>query len=393
MMFPFIPQIMIKSGGNMLSVIKFSQRARWCVGFIVMAITPLTFAAMDRIETPSHLSRRAAEGLLLDIAHAGDRLVAVGDQGRILLSDDQGISWQQVQAPVSVLLTSVYFSDAQHGWAAGHDGVVIHTEDAGNTWLTQLNGRQLNQLQVDTYQALVDAGGDPQAPDLPMDELELFLDDALMAVEEGPTQPLLDVLFINNQQGFLLGAYGVLLKTEDAGVHWSVISQRVPNPDRFHLNALLVNQQSLIIAGEAGLLFKSDDMGDSWIALESPYEGSFFGLLSYKKPEQAQETDQIVALGLRGHLFASEDQGDSWQQIKVDSTASLVSAASHNNELMLVGQAGLVLTGKALDKLTAFEPQDRRAWSAVTRVNDGWVLVGEKGIKRIPDTALGADHE
>ncbi|WP_054341166.1 WD40/YVTN/BNR-like repeat-containing protein [Neptunomonas antarctica] len=375
----------------MLSVTKFSQRARWCVGFIVMAVTPLAFAAMDRIETPSHLSGRAAEGLLLDIAHAGDRLVAVGDQGRILLSDDQGVSWKQVQAPVSVLLTSVYFSDAQHGWAVGHDGVVIHTEDAGDTWLTQLNGRQLNQLQLDTYQTLVDAGGDPQAQDLPMDELELFLEDAMVAVEEGPTQPLLDVLFVNNQLGFLLGSYGVLLKTEDAGVHWSVLSHRLPNPGRFHLNALLVEKQSLIIAGEAGVLFKSDDMGDSWIALESPYEGSFFGLLSYAG--QGQALSQVLALGLRGHLFASEDSGDSWQQIAVDSTASLVSAASNNNEVMLVGQGGLVLTGKTLDKLTAFEPQDRRAWSAVTRVNDGWVLVGEKGIKRISDTALGADHE
>ncbi|WP_372741744.1 WD40/YVTN/BNR-like repeat-containing protein [Neptunomonas sp.] len=379
----------------MLSFTKVFQRARWFVCCLSLAMTAWASAAADRIDTPSLLSSRASEGLLLDIAKAGDRLVVVGDYGRVLVSDDQGADWTQIQTPVSVLLTSVYFSDAWQGWAAGHDGVVIHTADGGDSWIRQLDGRQLNQLQLDTYQALVDAGGDSKTADLSLEDLELFLDDAMVAVEEGPTQPILDIYFINNQKGFVLGAYGLLLKTEDGGSSWVVLSHHVPNPDRFHLNALLVDkkvvnqqvagQQTLIIAAEAGLLFRSDDQGESWVALDSPYEGSFFGLSSYQ--------DQVLALGLRGHLFASQDHGDSWQQVALTRSASISGAATYNDEIMLVGQGGLVLHGRSLAQLKAFDVQDRRAWSSVVRVKDGWVLVGEKGIKRITDKVLEASYE
>lgn len=390
-----IPQITIKNGGYMLSFIKVFQRVRWGLYLCLLVVASPLWAAVDRINTPSLISSRASEGLLLDIAGAGQRLIAAGDHGRILISDDQGEHWKQVQTPVSVLLTSVYFSDAQQGWAAGHDGVVIHTTDGGETWRKQLDGRQLNQLQLDTYQALVDAGGDPQVADLPLEDLEIYLDDAMVAVEEGPTLPLLDIYFADHQTGFVLGAYGLLLKTEDGGKNWTVISHRVPNPDHFHLNALLVDnatagQQTLIIAAEAGMLFRSEDQGSTWVVLDSPYEGSFFGLSRYK---EASDKDQVLALGLRGHLFASQDQGDSWEQVTLNSSASISSAATYKEEIMLVGQGGLVLHGRSLDQLKGFEAQDRRAWSSVVRVDDGWVLVGEKGIKRITDKALEASYE
>lgn len=373
------------------------QRACRYLFLLLITVTPFSFAMVDRIDTASPISYRASDGLLLDVAKAGERLVAVGDQGRVLISDDQGKQWRQVQSPVSVLLTAVFFSDVKHGWAVGHDGVLIHTKDAGETWVKQLDGRQLNALQFKTYQALVDAGGDPLAQDLPVDELEFYLEDAALAEEEGPTQPLLDVFFINNQQGFLLGSYGSFLKTEDGGEHWSVLSHRLPNPDRFHLNALsLVSQDSrqvLIIAGEAGLLFRSNDLGESWVALDSPYEGSFFGLSSFEQQGQSQ----LLALGLRGHLFTSGNTGDSWQQIELHSSSSLTSASAYGNELMLVGLGGLVLHTSVNDDLVgsfkSFEQHDRRAWSSVVRVGDGWVVVGEKGIKRISDKALEASYE
>lgn len=382
----------------MLSFIKTFRHICRCLCLSLMLITTPLWAGADRIDTPSLLSLRASEGLLLDIARAGERLVVVGDQGRILVSDDQGRQWQQVESPVSVLLTSVYFSDDLHGWAAGHDGVVVHTADGGITWSKQLDGRQLNQLLLTTYQALVDAGGDPNVADLSLDDLQFFLDDASVAVEEGPTLPLLDIYFVDNQTGFVLGAYGLLLKTQDGGNSWAVLSHYLPNPDRFHLNVLLVKNQTLIIGAEAGALFRSEDQGASWVALDSPYEGSFFGLSHYSSTSDQDQGDnknksQVLALGLRGHLFASDDQGDSWQQWVLDSAASLSAATTYKQEIMLVGQGGLVLHGLSLARLNIFDAQDRRAWSSVARVSDAWVLVGEKGIKRVSDQALEASHE
>ena len=53
-------------------------------------------------------SKLAAEALLLGVARAGKRIVAVGEYGNILLSDDDGKTWHQAKdVPTTVTLTAV----------------------------------------------------------------------------------------------------------------------------------------------------------------------------------------------------------------------------------------------------------------------------------------------
>ena len=58
---------------------------------------------------------RATHGLLLGLAHAGTRIVAVGANGTILLSDDQGATWRLTKSPTDELLTSVVFPTPTEG--------------------------------------------------------------------------------------------------------------------------------------------------------------------------------------------------------------------------------------------------------------------------------------
>lgn len=68
----------------------------------------------------------AAQAMLLGAAWAQKRVVAVGDHGIVLLSDDHGRSYRQARAvPVSSSLTGVSFADARHGWAVGHWGRLL----------------------------------------------------------------------------------------------------------------------------------------------------------------------------------------------------------------------------------------------------------------------------
>src|SRR6202030_2931592 len=80
-------------------------------------------------------ARLATHSLLIALAEAGSRLVAVGDRGIIVLSDDRGRSWAQaLDVPTDALLTGVCFLDAEHGVAVGHDEVILASADAGRTW-------------------------------------------------------------------------------------------------------------------------------------------------------------------------------------------------------------------------------------------------------------------
>src|SRR5262245_50694342 len=107
-------------------------------------------AAADVLERPAQSSPLASKRLLQSVARAGDRLVAVGPRGHILVSSDSGQSWTQSTVPVSSDLTAVYFANDKAGWAVGHDGVVLATTDGGDTWVKQLDGRAANALLVKT---------------------------------------------------------------------------------------------------------------------------------------------------------------------------------------------------------------------------------------------------
>src|SRR5450830_1044344 len=88
--------------------------------FAGAALPALVLAASDSPLQPvlAIESPKAAKGLMIDVAHAGSRLVAVGDRGHILYSDDQGSTWTQAKVPTRQLLTAVFFVDDQQGWAS-----------------------------------------------------------------------------------------------------------------------------------------------------------------------------------------------------------------------------------------------------------------------------------
>ena len=331
----------------------------------------------DRLEAPALQTPAAKQSLLLSITSAGQRLVAVGDQGVILLSDDAGLTWQQAEVPVSTLLTAVYFADEQNGWAVGHDGVVLRTQDAGNHWQLLLQGEQINQLRIAHYEEQLESlQQDPEADPFELEELEFALEDAEFAAEDGPVNPLLNVWFQDTQTGFILGAYGLLMKTADGGHNWQFLTDTLPNPDRYHLNHLIEHQGALFIAGEAGLLLRSDDGGESWYELASPYMGSLFALVEHQ--------DELLLLGLRGNLFRSMDLGDSWQAVMTGSRASLLSGRSAEGRLLLVGLGGTLLSGPGSQNLQLLDGGQRRALSGVVMADDHWVLVSEQGPMRLP---------
>lgn len=345
------------------------------LGFLPQAVQFVSAATFDRMQQSAIHSTAAGGGLVLDLVRVPGRarLLAVGEQGSILYSDDQGLNWRQGHTPVSVLLTAVQMVSSTRGWAVGHDGVIMRTDDAGEHWQLQASGQALAQQQrVALEAALRDAV--PQQGD----DLRWQLEDIRLALEEGAMPTLLDLYFLNTRQGFVLGAYGTLFRTDDGGQSWQSLSHRLPNPDRLHLNALLHGRNGrLLLAGEAGLLLYSDDLGLNWQEAVSPYDGSFFALA---------ESDRFYLLGLRGHLFSSAD-GVEWRSEPVPTRASLNAALVQDGRLYLLGQGGVVLR-QSEDGFVPVQPLPRYSYTAGLLQNERLLLVGEGGIQLIELAAL-----
>jgi photosystem II stability/assembly factor-like uncharacterized protein len=62
------------------------------------------------------------------------RARAVGNDGTILVTDDRGVHWHQQVSNTSANLDSVDCSDAATAWVAGRNGIILKTNDGGESW-------------------------------------------------------------------------------------------------------------------------------------------------------------------------------------------------------------------------------------------------------------------
>jgi photosystem II stability/assembly factor-like uncharacterized protein len=318
---------------------------------------PLAHAQIDpndEANKPAEIMPLASSSLLLDLAKAGERLVAVGERGQVLLSDDQGANWRQARSvPTRVMLTAVFFADSQYGWAVGHDETIINTVDGGENWTRSHFA--------------------PEAQ-----------------------QPLLDLWFANRVSGIAVGAYGAYFTTNDGGRTWASAKFAPPPaavpkhdgeaapdegdlPPDYHLNRIIGVGNRLYIAAEGGQLYRSDDRGANWRVLPSPYEGSLFGLVPIRG-------DGLLAFGLRGHLFRSADAGETWTKLESHTTAMLTDGLAINDlRVVIGGLAGVLLISRdAGETFQLTQQDDRKGVSALLPGPVGAVIVaGEGGVRTI----------
>lgn len=282
--------------------------------------------AGEVLEQPARRSALADQRLITGIARTGERFVAVGQRGHIVHSSDGGRTWVQAMVPVSSDLTAVSFVDEMTGYATGHDGVVLGTRDGGLSWQRLLDGRQANALVLEQMKRRV---AEPDANEAD----RKLLDEAQRNADAGPDKPFLDLWFANANEGFVVGAYGLVLRTADAGKTWESWFDRVDNPGLLNLYAIRAHRGAVYIAGEGGLLLKLDAGAKRFTALASPYKGSLFGLAATKAG--------VLAYGMRGHAFISTDDGAVWTAVDTRLAASIVGAAiATNGTVALVDQGG-----------------------------------------------------
>lgn len=285
---------------------------------------------------PAEIEPLAPKSLMLDVVATGKRLIAVGDRGHILVSND-GKNWEQVEVPARAPLTAVSFPDADNGWAVGHDAVIVHTRDGGRTWILQNYQPQLEK-------------------------------------------PFLDVLFLDASKGFAVGAYGLFYKTEDGGTNWNEVTAPEVRGDELHLYSIAkLGNGDLFVSGEQGLLAVSSDGGGTWKKVASPYEATLFGIVPHG------EKGALIC-GLRGNAFVADDvRGGKWTQIVTDTKASLFGcAAIDENHAALVGLSGTILVADlASDTVKTLKGPVESAYSGVVKWQSGLILAGEQGMQQV----------
>jgi photosystem II stability/assembly factor-like uncharacterized protein len=277
----------------------------------------------------------AVDSLLLDVVRIGDRLVAAGERGHIVYSDD-GRDWVQAEIVPTRSTINRLFVLNDRIWAAGHDSVILTSGDRGNTWTRQY-----------------------------------FAPERM--------QPIMDIYFSDANRGLVIGAYGLMMRTADGGHTWE--DARVNEEDDYHLNALLpYTDGRYLIAGEAGYSYRSFDRGQTWQSMEMPYQGSMFG---------AVETEEncVLFYGLRGHVQKSCDHGESWIEMDTGSESTISDAVLYQGKILMVGNSGAVLEYDGDGGFSQYQHSSGMDFGAVIHLGGGqFLLVGEEGAHHYPET-------
>jgi photosystem II stability/assembly factor-like uncharacterized protein len=374
------------------------------MGMLVLLVLVGSSAYASTIEYSMHLPK-AATSLLLDIAAAGDRLVAVGERGHILYSEDGGASWVQAEVPTTVMLTRVFFYDDKIGWAVGHDGNVMHSRDGGVHWELQRDGVadqvQINEAragraaqQVDKLREQLTTVSEEERESLEeaLGEAEWAMDNA-REVLDAPiyAPPLMDVWFATPEQGWASGAYGVLLHTANGGRDWADRSYKVDNPDELHLNGVSGGPDGqLYLASEWGTIFVSGNNGETWSPMDSGYDGSFFGVITNPA------TGTVFAYGLLGTIYRSVDKGETWEELDSGVQASLFGAAfSPDGALVLVGQGGTATRtdDDGLSFTPLIQPRRQGLYGVAPYNKGGFMVTGQGGSRPLVDDATGGQAD
>ncbi len=103
------------------------------------------------------------------------------------------------------------------------------------------------------------------------------------------------------------------------------------------INAILLNDNQIFLFGDNGLILKSRDDGNSWITVPSGTRSNIYAVTSLR-------SNKFVAVGEKGLVIISSDNGKTWKSQKSNTDQSLFSVKFIGNIIYSVGSKGSVMS-------------------------------------------------
>jgi photosystem II stability/assembly factor-like uncharacterized protein len=247
--------------------------------------------------------------------------LAVGDQGKILRSDDRGQNWYLVSAPTTKSLYGVAFATDSIGVIVAERGNMLRTVDGGDTW---------QALPIIT-------------------QLHLY-----------------DVAFISENIGLAVGRSTALI-TVDAGLTWNVLTN-APLSDVDLYSICFRDTSTAIITGGGWnggeIILQYNLITNQWAILQAgQLSQDIFTSISFA------DKNNGVVVGTSGLIYYSSDQGLSWQQASManSTNATLTSVTLLSNGFgYAVGFSGITL----------FTRDYGHTWTNLTKIITSQFLTG-----------------
>lgn len=275
-------------------------------------------------------------------------------EGLVRAEDVPG-DWEPIAA-LTGSFSRLYFVDEANGWVVGSEGAIFHTSDGGKSWEKQESGTEgyLEDLYFANEKVGWAVGSSAREGGLklrlPGVQYDRGLGNVILHTRDGGASwkeqksgasvPLNGLWFLNETQGWAVGASRTVLSTQDGGEHWKktgakgwldrargalgpLWGSRSSQAEPDLRDVQFVNLRVGWIVGR-GLILRTTDGGESWVASE--LELTARGRPELFDPQQVffldEETGWVVGVlddpseresRAEGLILHTKNGGKTWQ--------------------------------------------------------------------------------
>ncbi len=235
-----------------------------------------------------------------DVQFIGKRGWAVGENGIVLITDNGGDTWI-IEKWGSLNFNDIHMLSQKKGFVITDNGYMLSTDDGGRIWtINQWGGysSSLNHISFSNGRGIV-TGDNGVIITTSNEGLEWQLQVLNEAKRKNRHVNLNNVTFATPMAAWIVGDQGVVLKSDDGGKTWTNKRFQENNYHAVHF----MDKNTGIIAGDGGVIVRTSDGGNQWLR-KNIARGRVNHLTSYD--------NKLWIFGNNGLLKSSGD-GVTWR--------------------------------------------------------------------------------
>jgi photosystem II stability/assembly factor-like uncharacterized protein len=257
--------------------------------------------------------------------------------------------------------------------AVGERGDILRSADGGTSWRNMASPTQATLTRV-VFTAPEEAfatGFDAtilRSEDAGQHWTQVMKDDRA-------DNPIFGIARVPGGGGIAVGAFGHAYASPD-GIAWHPLSLPPDDADPHWNDLLSLGGAGLLLLGEAGRAMVTEDAGAHWRKLTLPVQGSLFGGL-------VLAPGKWLVFGLHGNVLVTSDAGATWTILPPVTTAEFLGAAVRpDGSAILVGRGGTVaVVDPDLHTATLVPQSTRESYADIVVTPQGTALAaGEAGL-------------
>ncbi|MBI2849211.1 MAG: DUF11 domain-containing protein [Chloroflexi bacterium] len=232
---------------------------------------------------------------------------AVGESGTIIKTTNGGSTWIIEFSGSEQGLSSVFFVDSRTGWAVGNGGAILKTSDGGASWSAQTSGMAQLLRSVDFVDAMTGwVVGDNGTI------LNTRDGGATWTTQSSGTSNLLEsVDFVDAKTGWAVGTYATILHTDDGGVTWN--SQACVDCSNLHPRQVVFFDSQTGWIATGGPALRTRDGGSNWSKVSGVSPAVRFSFVDARTGWALSYSSSFIYTFY--FVWKTTDGGDTWTRL------------------------------------------------------------------------------